>query len=134
MKYLLDTNICIYIIKKRPEAALKRFIKMKPETVAISNITVAELYYGIAKSSRPNENTIALEQFLLPLVEIDFNKNDARSYGKIRTQLERKGKMIGAMDLLIASQALSRNLILVTNNEKEFNRIESLLVENWVKL
>ena len=133
MKYLLDTNICIYIIKKKPDAVIKKFIKLKPETVAISNITVAELYYGIAKSSRTNENTIALEQFLLPLVEIEYTKEDARAYGQIRSQLEKDGKIIGAMDLLIASQAVSRDLILITNNEKEFIRVHDLKVENWVK-
>lgn len=133
MRYLLDTNICIYIIKKKPEAVLKRFVKLKPESIAISSITVAEFYYGISKSSRPNENTIALEQFLLPLIQIDYSKNDALAYGKIRNQLEREGKMIGAMDLLIASQAVSRNLILVTNNEREFKRIDDLKVENWVE-
>ena len=90
------------------------------------------MYYGIAKSSRPNENTVALEEFLLPLIIIDFNKNDARIYGKIRSELEKKGKMIGAMDLLIGAQALSRNLILVTNNEKEFRLIANLEIENWV--
>lgn len=133
MKYLLDTNICIYIIKKKPETVLKRFVRLKPESVAISSITIAELNYGIAKSSKQSENTIALEQFLQPLIQIEFSKNDAHSYGKIRAELERKGKMIGAMDLLIASQALSRNLILVTNNEKEFNRINDLQVENWIE-
>lgn len=90
------------------------------------------MYYGIAKSSRPNENTVALEEFLLPLIIIDFNKNDARIYGKIRSELEKKGKMIGAMDLLIGAQALSRNLILVTNNEKEFRHITNIEIENWV--
>jgi len=90
------------------------------------------MYYGIAKSSRPNENTVALEEFLLPLIIIDFNKNDARIYGKIRSELEKKRKMIGAMDLLIGAQALSRNLILVTNNVKEFRRIANLEIENWV--
>jgi len=133
MKYILDTNICIYIIKKKPEDVIKHFLKMKPDSIAISNITVSELYYGVAKSSRPNENTVALEQFLFPLIEIDFNKIDAIAYGTIRAQLEKEGKLIGAMDLLIASQAISRNLILVTNNEKEFNRIKNLQIENWTK-
>ena len=133
MKYILDTNICIYIIKKKPEDVIKHFLKMKPDSIAISNITVSELYYGVAKSSRPNENTVALEQFLFPLIEIDFNKIDSIAYGTIRSQLEKEGKLIGAMDLLIASQAISRNLILVTNNEKEFNRIKNLQIENWTK-
>ena len=133
MKYILDTNICIYIIKKKPEEAIKHFLKMKTDSIGISCITVSELYYGVAKSSRPNENMVALEQFLLPLIDIDYNKKDAIAYGRIRAQLEKEGRMIGAMDLLIASQALSRNLILVTNNEKEFNRIKNLQIENWVK-
>ncbi len=132
MKYLLDTNICIYIIKKKPEEVLKRFSKLKPGDVAISAISVAELYYGVAKSSKPNENTIALQEFLQPLVTLDFNSDDAVVYGKIRAELEAKGQMIGAMDLLIASIATSRGLTLVTNNEKEFSRIKDLKLENWV--
>ena len=132
MKYLLDTNICIYIIKKKPEQVLKRFSKLKPGDVAISSITIAELYYGVAKSSKPNENTIALQEFLQPMEKLDFDTEDSIVYGRIRTSLESKGKMIGAMDSLIASIALNRDLILVTNNEKEFNRIENLRIENWV--
>jgi tRNA(fMet)-specific endonuclease VapC len=132
MKYLLDTNICIYIIKKKPEKVIKRFLKMKPDSIAISSITVSELYYGVAKSIKPNENTIALEQFILPLTVINYNKEDSISYGKLRAKLEHKGKLIGAMDMLIAAQALSRDLILVTNNEREFKKVEGLSVENWV--
>jgi len=132
MKYLLDTNICIYIIKKKPVQVLKRFSKLKPGDVAVSSITIAELYYGVAKSSKPNENTIALQEFLQPMEKLDFDTEDSIVYGRIRTSLESKGKMIGAMDSLIASIALNRDLILVTNNEKEFNRIENLRIENWV--
>ena len=132
MKYLLDTNICIYIIKKKPESVIKLFSKLKPGDVAISAITIAELYFGIAKSSKPNENTIALQEFLQPLVTLDFNSDDSVFYGQIRAELEAKGQMIGAMDLLIASIALSRGLTLVTNNEKEFSRIKNLKVENWI--
>ena len=132
MKYLLDTNICIYVIKQKPLSVLKKFSKVKEGSIAISSATVAELYYGIFKSAKPNENTIALEQFLAPLVILNFNKDDSFEYGKIRAELEKKGKMIGAMDLLIASQAVNRNLILVTNNQKEFQRIENLTIENWV--
>ena len=131
MKYLFDTNICIYLIKNKPVSVLRRFSKIAPGSIAVSNITVAEMYYGIAKSSKQNQNTIALEEFLLPLMIIDFDKNDARIYGKIRYELEKRGKIIGAMDLLIGAQAMSRNLILVTNNEKEFKRIDALKVENW---
>ena len=132
MKYLLDTNICIYIIKKKPVEVIKRFLKMKPDSIGISSITVSELYYGIAKSSKPNENTIAFEQFILPLTVLDFNKDDSIAYGRLRAKLEQKGKLIGAMDMLIAAQALSRDLITVTNNEREFKKIEGLSVENWV--
>ena len=132
MKYMLDTNICIYIIKKKPEEVIKRFLKMKPDSIAISSITVSELYYGVAKSSKPNEKTIALEQFILPLTVINYNKEDSISYGKLRAKLEQKGKLIGAMDMLIAAQVLNRDLILVTNNEREFKKVEGLSVENWV--
>lgn len=132
MKYLLDTNICIYIIKKKPESVIKIFSKIKLGDVAISAITIAELYFGLAKSSKPNENTIALQEFLQPLVTLDFNSDDAVVYGRIRAGLEANGQMIGAMDLLIAAIALSRELILVTNNDKEFSRIKDLKLENWI--
>lgn len=132
MKYLLDTNICIYIIKKKPEKVLNRFSKLKPGDVGVSTITIAELYYGVAKSSKPNQNTIALQEFLQPLIILDFTSEDSIAYGRIRSELEAEGKLIGAMELLIASIAFSRSLILVTNNEKEFNRVKDLKVENWV--
>ncbi|MCX8010694.1 MAG: type II toxin-antitoxin system VapC family toxin [Ignavibacteria bacterium] len=132
MKYLLDTNICIYIIKKNPIEVKERFKRMKVGDVAISNITIAELYYGVFKSKKVSVNLIALEEFLVPLQVLDFSKDDALEYGKVRADLELSGKVIGAMDMLIAAQALSRDLILVTNNEKEFTRINGLKVENWV--
>lgn len=133
MKYLLDTNICIYIIKKKPEKVIKHFKNYKPGDIAISSISTAELNYGIVKSSKPDLNTIALKEFLQPLLILDYNEKDSESYGKIRYELEKKGLPIGAMDLLIASQALSRNLILVTNNENEFKRVKGIKIENWVK-
>jgi tRNA(fMet)-specific endonuclease VapC len=132
VKYLLDTNICIYIIKKKPDKVLKRFSKLKPGDVAISAITIAELYFGIAKSAKSNENTIALQEFLQPLITLDFTNDDSLIYGRIRAELEANGQMIGAMDLLIASIAISRSLTLVTNNEKEFSRVKNLRLENWV--
>lgn len=133
MKYLLDTNICIYIIKKKPEAVIKKFTKLRPGSIAISSITLSELYYGVVKSSRPNENMIALQEFISPMIVLDFTDQDALFYGKIRADLEKKGKPIGAMDLLIAAIAKSRELVLVTNNLKEFSRIADLKVENWVE-
>ena len=133
MKYLLDTNICIYIIKKKPEAVIKKFTKLRPGSVAITSITLSELYYGVVKSSKPNENMIALQEFISPLIVLDFTEQDALFYGKIRADLEKKGKPIGAMDLLIAAIAKSRELMLVTNNLKEFSRITDLKAENWVE-
>lgn len=133
MKYLLDTNICIYIVKKKPEKVIKRFKDNKPGDIAISSITVAELNYGVEKSSNPNINIIALKEFLQPLIILDYNQNDSESYGKIRTDLEKKGTPIGAMDLLIASQAVNREIILVTNNESEFKRVKGIKIENWIK-
>jgi tRNA(fMet)-specific endonuclease VapC len=133
MKYLLDTNICIYIIKKKPEAVIKKFTKLRPGSIAISSITLSELYYGVVKSSRLNENMIALQEFISPMIVLDITDQDALFYGKIRADLEKKGKPIGAMDLLIAAIAKSRELVLVTNNLKEFSRIADLKVENWAE-
>ncbi|RJP70497.1 MAG: type II toxin-antitoxin system VapC family toxin [Ignavibacteriales bacterium] len=133
MKYLLDTNICIYIIKKKPDKVINKFREHKVGDIAISSITVAELNYGIAKSSKPYENTIALKEFIQPLEIIDFSQEDSEAYGEIRATLENKGVPIGAMDLLIASQAINRNLILVTNNENEFKRVKRIRIENWSK-
>ena len=132
MNYLLDTNICIYIINKKPATVLKRIQSKRPDQVAISTITQAELEYGLARSRFPEGNRAALLQFLFPFQLLDFDQLAAVQYGTIRSNLESKGRPIGAMDLLIAAQAVSRNLILVTNNEKEFGRVEGLKVENWV--
>ena len=135
MKYLFDTNICIYLINKKFEYLIDRVEKYGIENIGISSITIAELEYGIAKSSSPHKeaNRVALLEFLLPFKFIDFNQNDAYEYGRIRQDLQSKGTIIGNMDILIGSQAVSRELILVTNNEKEFKRIETLEIENWVK-
>jgi len=133
MIYLLDTNICIYIIKKRPINVLERFKELPLGSVGISTITLAELAYGIRKSTNPEKNLEALNQFLVPLDILSFDYDATISYGKIRAELEKKGTPIGPLDTLIAAHALSLNLTLVTNNEKEFNRIIALKVENWVK-
>ena len=135
MEYLFDTNICIYLINKKFEYLMDRIEKQGIENIGISSITIAELEYGIAKSSSTHkeENRVALFEFLLPFKFIDFNQNDAYEYGMIRQDLQSKGKVLGNMDILIGSQAVSRELILVTNNEKEFKRIENLTIENWIK-
>jgi len=130
--YLLDTNICIYIIKRKPESVFTRFRELQPGTVGISSITLAEMQYGIEKSSKPDQNQQALHQFLLPLEIIGFNSMAAVEYGKIRTSLEKKGMPIGSLDMLIAAHARSLGAVLVTNNMKEFERVTDLNVENWV--
>ena len=133
MIYLLDTNICIYIINKKPPAVVKRIQSKQPEQIAISSITIAELEYGIVRSRYPDRNRIALLEFLIPFMILDFDQMASVVYGWIRSFLESKGKPIGPMDLLLAAQAKSRNMILVTNNEKEFNRIDGLQTENWAR-
>ena len=131
MIYLLDTNICIYIINKKPPAVVKRIQSKQLEQIAISSITLSELEYGIVRSRYPDRNRIALLEFLIPFMILDFDQMASVVYGWIRSFLESKGKPIGPMDLLLAAQAKSRNMILVTNNEKEFNRIDGLQTENW---
>ena len=131
MKLLLDTNICIYLIKKRPPSVLKRFDALPAGTVAISSITVAELEFGVQKSQYPSQNQQALEQFLLPLAILDFDHEAARTYGRLRAWLETQGKTIGALDMLIAAHALSKGLPLATNNVREFSRVPGLKVLNW---
>jgi len=133
MIYLLDTNICIYIINKKPPAVVKRIQSKQLEQIAISSITIAELEYGIVRSRYPDRNRIALLEFLIPFMILDFDQMASVVYGWIRSFLESKGKPIGPMDLLLAAQAKSRNMILVTNNEKEFNRIDGLQTENWAR-
>ena len=132
MKYLLDTNICIYIIKQKPKTVLDKFIDLDVFDVAVSSITLAELFYGVNKSNFKEKNLDALQEFLLPLEILYFDESDAFIYGKVRTELENMGKPIGSMDLLIASQALAKNLTLISNNISEFERIKELSLQNWV--
>ncbi len=131
MKFLLDTDICIYIIKRKPEKVLRHFKSLIPGDVGISSITLAELQYGVEKSQERIRNQAALEEFLIPLDVAEYDTSAAQYYGKLRADLERKGKIIGGNDLLIASHALALSTILVTNNVKEFSRIHGLEVENW---
>ena len=132
MRFMLDTNICIYIIKKKPLKVLERLRTLNVTDVAISSITLSELEYGVAKSSQPEQNRDALSAFLVPLEIIPFDQRAAYHYGEIRTFLEKKGIVIGAMDMLIASHAVSLSVTLVTNNMREFKRIPELRLENWV--
>lgn len=133
MQYLLDTNICIYIIKNKPTQVFEKFISLEFGTVAISSITLAELNYGVQKSSNVDKNSEALIKFLTPIEILDFNYEATEEYGIIRSDLERKGMPIGPLDLLIAAHAKSLDIILVTNNENEFSRVAGLKIENWAK-
>lgn len=133
MKYLLDTNICIYLIKAKPYQVLERFNSHAVGDIGISTITVAELQYGVSKSHHVTRNRQALEQFFLPLTIVDFDPAAAAIYGTIRATLEAQGQPIGPLDMLIAAQALSLHLILVTNNVREFSRIPKLKLVNWVE-
>ncbi len=128
---MLDTNICIYIIKNRPSSVLDRLVAFPTEDVGISVITVAELRYGASKSARPERNHDALDEFLFPFEIALFDEPATKAYGTIRSALEKKGRPIGSMDLLIAAHALSRDVQLVTNNAKEFERVSSLEIDNW---
>ncbi len=132
MILLLDTNTCIYLIKKHPPEVLQRFNEYNVGDIGISSITAAELHFGVQKSQRPEENRRALERFLLPLVVARFDENAAAAYGRVRAQLEKQGTPIGSLDTLIAAHALSLDLALITNNVREFERVPGLKVENWV--
>lgn len=132
MKYMLDTNICIYLIKKHPEAVLKKFKLFKIGDICISSVTFAELMYGVRKSQQQQKNQQALEEFILPLDIVPFDDAAAIDYGHIRADLEKKGALIGSLDLMIAAHAQSLNVTLVTNNKKEFLRVPHLKVEDWV--
>ena len=131
--FMLDTDICIYIIKKKPELVLERLKNSDVSDIGVSSITLSELEYGAAKSSQPDQNRIALIEFLVPLEILSYDDMAAKDYGEIRASLERQGTPIGSMDMLIAAHALSLSCTLVTNNEREFSRIPSLKIENWAK-
>ena len=133
MHYLLDTDICIYLIKKRPPEVLEQFRQHSPQDVATSIITLFELEYGVEKSQNPQRSKDALSKFFLPLNLINLDRSSAIEAAIIRAQLEKKGMPIGPYDLLIAGLARSRDMTLVTNNIKEFERVGSLHLENWVE-
>ena len=130
--YLLDTNICIYLINNKYPYLKERVQKEDPFTVAISSVTLAELKYGIAKSFYPEKNRFALLNFLSVIEIIDFTTHDCRAFGEIKAALFKRGLSIGPYDMMIASQCRARDHILVTNNVKEFERIPGIMIENWV--
>ncbi len=128
---MLDTDICIYIIKRRPELVAHRFRKTPVEELCISAITYAELMNGAKKSAQTEANIAKLTELARELRVLPFDVDAATVYGDVRSRLEQRGEVIGANDLLIAAHALQQGLILVSNNEKEFCRVEGLRMENW---
>jgi tRNA(fMet)-specific endonuclease VapC len=130
ISYMLDTNICIYVINARPPAVLERFRRERLGSISISSVTAAELAFGVAKSGSAR-NREALEMFLAPLEVLPFDASAIWHYGDLRAALERRGEPIGALDTMIAAHAMASNTILVTNNTREFARVAGLRLENW---
>lgn len=131
LKYMLDTNIAIYVIKRRPVEVLEKF-NAEARHLCISAITLAELLHGAEKSQQKEKNHLVVEDFLSRLEVLDYDSNAAGHYGDIRAVLEKAGLPIGVNDMHIAGHARSRGMVVVTNNEKEFDRIDGLRVENWI--
>lgn len=131
MSYMLDTNICIYAMKNKPEKVLQRLKEEINDGVCISSITLAELEYGMKHSSNPAKNEQALLRFLLPFDVLPFGAAAASEYGEIGAYLQKAGTPIDAMDMLIAAHAKSEDIVLVTNNTRVFERVVGLELENW---
>jgi tRNA(fMet)-specific endonuclease VapC len=132
MRYLLDTNICIYLIRQKPVRVIEKFKKQPISSIGISSITLSELEYGVEKSSQAVRNRMALNEFLAPLDIYPYNDKAALWYGRIRAWLEAQGTPIGSLDTLIAAHCLSLGTTLITNNTAEFKRVPELKIENWV--
>lgn len=131
MKYMLDTNICIFVIKHKPEAVIKRFMEHDPSDICISSITYAELVHGVEKSQAKEKNRIALTLLLANIQIVPFDSLAAQVYGVVKADLQKQGTPIGPLDTLIASHAKALDLTLVTNNTREYIRVEGLKVEDW---
>lgn len=131
-RYLLDTDVCIELLRGRAAGVYERLRKLAIDEVGISSITLAELQYGATKSSRPAHHLTLLAEFCTPLAILSFDDLAAEAYGKVRTILEKEGVPIGPLDTLIAAHAVAVDAVLITNNEKEFRRVADLRVENWL--
>ena len=132
IRYMLDTDACIALIKNRPVLMRNRLSLLTPEEVGISGMVAAELWFGVANSQKKKKNESALKDFLEFVTLLDWPSEASALYGRVRVQLQKQGTPIGAMDLLIASHALFIDTILVTNNTREFERVPGLKVENWL--
>jgi len=133
MRYMLDTNICIYSIKHKPEKVFQKLQEVEPEDVYVSSVTYAEMVHGVEKSAAVEKNRLALSMLLANIEILDFDVDAADCYGKIRADLEKKGTPIGPLDMMIAGHAQSRGYTVVTNNVKEFSRVSNLKIENWAE-
>lgn len=131
LKFILDTNICIYVIKRRPVEMLETFNNYAG-LMCISSVTYAELCHGVEKSTRPEQNRLAVEDFVSRLSVLPYGEKAAQHYGDIRAELERLGTPIGVNDLHISAHARSEGLVLISNNLKEFKRISGLRLDNWL--
>ena len=132
MKVMLDTNICIAIIKRKPPQVLRRFNRYKVGEIGISSVTLAELEFGVAKSQHQEKNQAALDQFVLPLEIAGFDHEAAKVYGQVRATLEKKGTPIGVLDTMIGAHALALGVILTTNDTRKFSRIKGLTLVDWL--
>ena len=133
MRYMLDTNICIYAIKHKPEQVFMRLQEHDPIDICISSVTYAELVHGVEKSKAIERNRVALALLLANIEIMNFDSLAAESYGKIRADLEKAGTPIGPLDMMIAGHAKALGYTVVTNNTKEFERVKGLTLENWIE-
>lgn len=130
--YLLDTNNCIFAVKRRPAKVLELIKQRSKDGVYISSLTVAELEFGVQNSEREEQNRIALLKFLSIFNILDFDDSDAIDYGKLKVDLRKRGEIIGPIDMLLAAQAINKEMVFVTNNVKEFKRVKRLKIEDWI--
>ena len=133
MRYMLDTNICIYTIKHKPEKVFQRLQEINPEDICVSSVTYAELVHGVEKSAAVEKNRLALLMLLANIEILNFDVDAADCYGKIKADLDKKGTPIDPLDMMIAGHAISMGYAVVTNNVKEFSRVQGLILENWTE-
>jgi len=133
MKFMLDTNACVDLIRQRDKRILRRMKRRRPGDLCVSSVTLSELEYGAAKSADPAKNRLALARFMTPLSVMPYDDAVAPVYGRVRAELEREGRAIGPLETMIAVHALSLGLTVVTDNEREFRRVPGLKVQNWAK-